>query len=154
MLKVSVANATASALKRSVLLAILAGLLIVGLWAYRQQARCTLKLEQGCVSLETAITPEQRAKGLGGRQSLADNQGMLFIYDQPQKACFWMKDTNFNLDMIWLNQDKQITKIETNVTPESYPTSYCADASTKYVIELTAGAVARNQLAIGQQLHF
>lgn len=158
MPRVSVVNVTASALKRPILTAVLVGFVVAailcGLWYWRQQASCTLSLPQGCVGLETAITPQQQSLGLGKRAALATNKGMIFIYNKPQRTCFWMKDTQFNLDIIWLNQSKTITKIEPNLAPSSYPKTYCSANDTKYVIELNAGSVERNNLAVGQKLNF
>lgn len=130
-------------------------LIVAGVVYRRQQTSCTIKLSQtGCVALETAVTREQQAKGLGGREAIAADQGMLFIYKQPQKTCFWMKDTKFNLDIVWLNDKKEITKIEPNLTPETYPQSFCSANSTKYVIELRAGIAHDNNLMVGQTLNF
>lgn len=123
-------------------------------WLYQHPVNCNLELRQGCITLETAQTSAQRAKGLSGRDSLRNDQGMVFIFERPQKACFWMKDTNFDLDIIWLNDQKQITQIRPQVSPDDYPEIYCAGPNTKYVIELPAGATARNQLVVGQQIDF
>lgn len=144
--------------KRPIVASVLVGFAVAatlsGLLYWKQQTSCTLSLPQGCVGLETAITPEQHARGLGKRSSLATNEGMVFIYEKPQKTCFWMKDTQFSLDIIWLNEAKTITKIEPNLAPSTYPNAYCSASDTKYVIELNAGAVERNSLAVGEQLNF
>lgn len=129
------------------------GLMVIGLAAWRHNNSCDLRLTSGCVHLERATTAKAQAKGLGGRDSLAPNQGMLFIYKSPQRACFWMKDTHFNLDMIWFDAAKTITMIKQNVSPATYPQSYCA-SNTQFVIELPASTVEQNQLSLGQQLNF
>lgn len=106
-----------------------------------------------CYPLERAETEEARIKGLSGRSELKAQTGMLFVYDNPGRQCIWMKEMNFNLDIIWLDEAKKITKIKQNVPPSSYPDSYCTD-NTKYVIELNSGDAAKLQLADGNKLEF
>ncbi len=102
--------------------------------------------------LEVADENSERARGLSGRDLLSENQGMLFIFKVPGTYCFWMKDTRIPLDMVWLNDQKQIVHIEQNVRPESYPTSFCPEQSALYVIELSAGNANTLKLQTGQQL--
>lgn len=129
-------------------------LVVIGVIAWQRNTACSIYLPvSGCTHLEIADTPKAQAKGLGGRDSLASSQGMLFVYDRPQLVCFWMKDTKFNLDMIWFDEYRNITKIKQDVSPETYPESYCMP-NTKYVIELPAGAAKQNQLSVGKNLRF
>ena len=51
------------------------------------------------IKVELAITPEARAQGLSGRPSLSENEGVLFVFDKPDKYSFWMKNMNFPLDI-------------------------------------------------------
>lgn len=104
------------------------------------------------VSLERAVTEEQRTMGLSGRSNLPNNQGMLFIFNNPARQCIWMKDMKFSLDIIWLNENKQIIKIMKNVPPSSFPNSFCAD-DTKYVIELNSGKTNSYGFAVGDSIH-
>lgn len=53
--------------------------------------------------LETVDTDAERRKGLGGRESLCENCGMLFVFETPSRYAFWMKDMRFPLDIIWLS---------------------------------------------------
>lgn len=112
-----------------------------------------LRVQEVCYPLERADTNEKRIKGLSAHPELKPQTGMLFIFDNPERQCIWMKDMNFNIDIIWLDTTKKITKIEQNVSPATYPNSFCAD-NTKYVIELNSGDAAKLQLGIGQQLTF
>ena len=70
-------------------------------------------------TVEVARTPEQQAQGLMHRQSLAPDRGMLFPYDPPQNASFWMKNTLIPLDMIFIRPDGTIARIEANTVPLS-----------------------------------
>src|SRR3989344_7914429 len=52
------------------------------------------------INVEIADTQDKRAKGLGGRDSLATGSGMLFIFPKADRYSFWMKGTKFPLDII------------------------------------------------------
>ena len=104
-------------------------------------------------NLDRATTNAERALGLSGRGSLLSKTGMLFVFDQKGEQCMWMKDMRFGIDMVWLNERKEIIKIEESVAPETYPKSFCSP-ETKYVVELSGGEARIFNLAIGQQLIF
>lgn len=62
------------------------------------------------VELELAITQQEMALGLGKRDGLAWNHGMLFVYEDPGFYSFWMKDMRFSIDILWL-RDGRIVEI-------------------------------------------
>jgi hypothetical protein len=70
-------------------------------------------------TVEVARTPEEQANGLMHRQSLAPDRGMLFPYEPPQSAAFWMKNTLIPLDMIFIRADGTIARIAANTVPLS-----------------------------------
>jgi len=102
--------------------------------------------------LEIVSTAESQQKGLGSRRNMASDRGMIFVFDPPATQCFWMKDMQFPLDIIWLNSAKQVTKVAANVSPSSYPEKYCSDNATKYVIEINAGEAKKADIAVGDTL--
>lgn len=69
------------------------------------------------VSVEIADSPAGRAQGLMGRTELAPLSGMLFVYEQPQSAWFWMKDTALPLDMVFIDPAGVVRDIVANATP-------------------------------------
>jgi uncharacterized membrane protein (UPF0127 family) len=69
--------------------------------------------------VEVARTPEQQANGLMNRQSLAPGRGMIFPYQTPRPASFWMKNTLIPLDMIFIREDGTIARIEAQTVPLS-----------------------------------
>lgn len=83
---------------------------------------------------------------------MASDQGMIFVFDPPSVQCFWMKDMEFPLDIIWLNRAKTVIKVAANVSPSSYPEKYCSDEEAKYVIELNAGEAKRADIVVGRRL--
>ena len=102
--------------------------------------------------LELAATPEARQQGLSGREALAQDRGMLFMYEREGIFCFWMQDMQFALDIMWLDAQQTVVHIEAHVSPETYPASFCPDSGAQYVIELNAGEAARAGIETGQQL--
>jgi len=93
--------------------------------------------------------------GLMFRKSLPDNQGMFFVFNEPDKYAFWMKNVEFPLDIIWINQDKVIIDIKANVSTcrDSCPT-LVPQEKAKYVLEVNAGFIEKNQVKIGDKVVF
>jgi uncharacterized membrane protein (UPF0127 family) len=106
-----------------------------------------------CINLEVADSEFEQKIGLSGRRSLASDQGMLFVFSQPDFQCFWMKDMLFDIDMIWLNDQKIVIGIDKNVPKESYPKNFCHDG-VSYVVELVSGQADNLGLKIGSKLNF
>jgi hypothetical protein len=106
-------------------------------------------------SLEVAATPQAQVLGLGNRASLPANHGMLFAFSGPPAAeCFWMKDMHFSIDIIWINASKTVVHINPNVSPNTYPKSFCPSEPAEYVIELNAGAASSAGIHDGETLNF
>ncbi len=106
-----------------------------------------------CLKIEAAKTPEARTQGLSGRENLAADTAMVFYFDAPGQQCFWMKDMKFSIDMIWLDEDKRVLKVADNVSPQTYPESFC-QADAQYVAEVPAGQAQKYNLVVGQQVEF
>lgn len=99
-----------------------------------------------------ADTSELRTRGLSDVISLDEHEAMLFIFEQPGVYKFWMKDMRFTIDIVWLDSEKRIVHIESNVSPESFPQSFGPNTPTQYVIEFTAGTVEQITLQVGDTL--
>lgn len=108
------------------------------------------------IRLELAITEEEREMGLMFRDSLAEDAGMLFIFDSVARWPFWMKNTFIPLDLVWLDDTGVITDVRANVQPcrrDPCP-SYTPQAPGRAVLELKAGVATAHGLAPGQKLTF
>jgi uncharacterized membrane protein (UPF0127 family) len=110
------------------------------------------------IHAEIADTTKKRAEGLMYREHLAKDRGMLFTFDQAQPWTFWMKNTRIPLDIIWMNEKKQIIHIAPNVpictrTDDSCP-QYQPNDPALYVLELGGGEAARLKLEKGTKLQF
>jgi uncharacterized membrane protein (UPF0127 family) len=110
------------------------------------------RIGQGYFNFEVADTSIERERGLSGRSPLADTDAMLFVFEQPDKHCFWMKDMKFSIDILWFDADKKLVYEKRGATPESYPENFCSDVPAKYTVEVTTGVAEKNQLKIGDKL--
>jgi uncharacterized membrane protein (UPF0127 family) len=113
---------------------------------------CAIKAPE-CINFELASDNRSRLRGLSDRDNLPKDRGLLFIFDKQEEQCIWMKDMRFPIDILWLDDNKKILKIEPNVSPDTYPKAYCAD-HTKYVIELNADTAKNAGLETGRTLNF
>jgi uncharacterized membrane protein (UPF0127 family) len=88
-------------------------------------------------AVEIAKTGEEQEQGLMFRDSMPENNGMLFIFDNPRPVEFWMKNTYIPLDIIFIGRDNKIRKIEKNTSPNSLKT-ISSDTSVIAVLEINA----------------
>jgi uncharacterized membrane protein (UPF0127 family) len=79
---------------------------------------------------------------------------MIFVFDQADIYAFWMKDMKFPLDIVWLNENREVINIKENALPESYPESFVPPQKSLYVIELNAGLVTKYGIKVGNILDF
>jgi len=109
------------------------------------------------VKAEIADTPEARAKGLMFRDSLPADKGMLFIFQQAAPHRFWMKNCKFPIDIIWMNDSKEIIYLSENTPPcQSDPCPPYGPMSGKalYVLEVVSGFAQKEKLKPGMKVQF
>ena len=113
-----------------------------------------LLTEFGGVSLriEYATTTEAREFGFGGRESIAPDQAMLFVFPSDDYYGFWMKDTLVPLDIFWLDSQGQVVSIQEEVQPSSYPDVFYPTTPARYVLETAAGFAREHAIATGTPL--
>lgn len=104
------------------------------------------------LKVEIADTPEERVKGLSGRESLDENAGLLFIYDEPGIYGIWMKEMKFPIDAIWLDGNYRVVDIARDVQPDSFPKVFEPSKPAKYILEVNASLAERNSIEIGDLL--
>lgn len=106
------------------------------------------------VKATVAGTSETRARGLGGREELAENEGMLFVFDSDASWGFWMKDMRFAIDILWISSDGKILDMRESVSPATYPSVFTPRAPARYVLELPAGFGKSHDVKIGDAVRF
>jgi uncharacterized membrane protein (UPF0127 family) len=102
-------------------------------------------------NIEVATTDQERALGLMFRRSLPENSGMLFIYDPPQPATMWMKNTLIPLDMVFISADGKVHRIESHTEPFSTAV-IDSDGDVIGVLELNAGEADKIELKRGDKV--
>jgi uncharacterized membrane protein (UPF0127 family) len=90
---------------------------------------------------EIADDERERNQGLMFRESLADDRGMLFHFQQPEMASFWMRNTIIPLDIIFIAPDGRILNIAERTTPYSEE-PVPAVGMTRGVLEIRGGRAA------------
>lgn len=127
-------------------------ILVATALAINTNYKSTLQFGNKTIAVEEVKSLRDKQKGLSGRESIADNRGMLFIYDEAGKHCFWMKDMKFPIDILWLDESKQVVYIAAHVPPESFPDFFCPPEDAKYVLEVKAGLSDQAGVDVGSQL--
>jgi uncharacterized protein len=110
-----------------------------------------LCFEGNCYDLELAITQTEKTNGLMNREVLPQDQGMLFVYDEPVKSIFWMKNTIIPLDILWLDENFQVLHIENAVPCDNLPCELYGNETAKssFVLEINSGEVDRINISVG-----
>lgn len=101
--------------------------------------------------VEIAKTQSQQAQGLMFRRSMPPDAGMLFVYDTPQPASFWMKNTFIPLDMLFIGADGRIVNIRARTVPQSL-TPVTSAGKVLAVLELNGGTTARLGITAGDRV--
>lgn len=104
------------------------------------------------ITVEVARTPQAQEIGLMHRTSLPANQGMLFVFDQKQTACFWMKNTRIPLSLAFLDDDGTILQL-TDMTPHSLQ-AHCSNRPVRLALEMNRGWFRNKKIQVGQRFTF
>lgn len=102
-------------------------------------------------SVEIADSEAERSQGLMFREHMAASAGMLFVYEQPKHAYFWMKNTLLPLDMVFADASGRVTAVHGNAIPQD-ETPIDGGADVAFVLEINGGLAARMGIAPGAVL--
>lgn len=121
--------------------------------SYPEQSVC---FKSNCFQVELAVTQEQQARGLMHREHLDEDKGMLFIFEEPGDHPFWMQNTLIPLDIIWIDENKEVLFIGKDIRPckQVICPSINPRQPAKYVLELNADTADRIGLEEGDKLRF
>ena len=108
------------------------------------------------IPVEVADTLKKRSLGLGKRPSLKKGWGMLFVFEERKPHRFWMKDMQFPLDIIWLDNHKIVHIIHKAKPANSRdePEVMTSPVPVNFVLEIAAGRAAKLRLKTGQRMKF
>ena len=107
--------------------------------------------------VDIALTDKQKQEGLSVKNSMNENEGMLFFMEEPSKASFWMKNMHFPIDIIWLDENFSIVHIEKELPPCTsafYCPSYKPLKESLYVLETIDGFANAHHLKVGDKINF
>ena len=105
------------------------------------------------VQVEIAQSPEELQQGLMHRESLGEQEGMLFLFGTEQPLDFWMKNTLIPLDIIFVNSEFEIVSVRTAVPCEADPCPlYSSGRAAQYVVEVNAGFAEDQGIHIGDRI--
>lgn len=117
----------------------------------------TLEIKGAKLKVEIADTQTKRSRGLGGKQSLAPDEGMLFIFPKADKYPFWMKGLAFPLDFVWIREDTVVDLLQ-NVQPSSVKLPdaslpvYESRENIDKTLEVPSGTIQRLDIKAGDTI--
>lgn len=125
--------------------------------SFRKDGKLSITLSENpnpiVLDIEIAKNEDDRMRGLMYRQSLPENAGMLFIFNDEEPRSFWMKNTFIPLDIIYINSRKEIVSIQKYTQPKS---TYAipSEKPAMYVLEVNAGFTDKNGINPGDNIDF
>jgi uncharacterized membrane protein (UPF0127 family) len=99
----------------------------------------SMRIGSRTFELEIARTQDQLATGLMNRDSMPADHGMIFVFDNDQLLHFWMKDTRYPLDVIFVNSGGQVVSVRQMAAYDT-KTDTTSEGLAEYAIELNLGA--------------
>lgn len=105
--------------------------------AQAQMPRMDFTLGFYRIEAEVAADLKNRMQGLMGRQAMAPQQGMLFVFPEAARHCMWMKNTLLPLSVAFLDDEGRIINIE-DMEPETLG-SHCAARPARFALEMNRG---------------
>ena len=108
-----------------------------------------IKIKIGSKSYEVKLaqTEEEQEKGLQGKTELDEDEGMLFVFDEPDEVSFWMKDTHIPLDIIFIDEELKVISVYQGI-PESE--EFITEKNVTFVLEVNQNS----GIKIGDELEF
>lgn len=113
-----------------------------------------LKIGDAQVRVDIALTPPEKFRGLSARESLGEDEGMLFVFGAPQRYSFWMKNIKFPLDIVWIDENKKVVDVTYDARPESYPLYFEPRYPSQYVLEVPSGWAMKHGVESGSIVEF
>jgi uncharacterized membrane protein (UPF0127 family) len=119
---------------------------------FGEESRYTLFIGTIPVLVTVADDPESRARGLGGVQSLGENEGKFFVFDEAKKHGIWMKDMVIPIDILWIDDNLSVVHIEKEVQPNTFPTVFAPPVEARFVLETNSFFVEAMKINIGDRV--
>ena len=129
---------------------IFVGILIVTLLLNKDSATKVI-VNGETFEVTIAKTDKEKQIGLSGKEKIEEDQGMLFVFENPDYYSFWMKEMKFPIDIIYISNDKVTTVIENAKPPSSDKslTVYRPGNKSDKVLEVNAGLAKKYNIQTG-----
>ena len=146
---------------RKILIGFLIGIILIGVALFlnfyfnKKMEVVKVCFKENCFLAQVAKTKTERTRGLMFRESLENNEAMLFVFEQPSVHSFWMKNCQISLDIVWLDENYKVVAIKANNQPcpeKGECQSINPNVVAKYALEINAGLA--NQLGIEEEDYF
>jgi uncharacterized protein len=118
----------------------------------KEKSLYEISINEIIIDVEIADTAESRQKGLMFKDSLPEEQGMLFIFEKEQKMSFWMKNTEIPLSIAYISKSGVIREIH-NLYPLSEK-AVQSSHSVLYALEVNQGFFDKKGIKVGDSIHF
>ncbi len=144
-------------------------LILAGTSNVNKQSTPVLLINEKTIHVELADTEEKRIRGLGGRETIGGDRGMLFVFPKSDTYGIWMKGMRFPLDVVWLSptrtdadmtqtnaerkQTLVVVDMKENVAVETYPNVFYPGSPALYVLELKGGSAKKNGIHVGSAVN-
>ena len=129
---------------------------LLGLAGCAASGGAQVELKGKQFAVEIADDDEERARGLMFRESMADDHGMLFVFDEDAPQSFWMKNTFIPLDILYFDGERRFVSGQYRVPTCRYGGERCpnypSEGDARYVLELNAGSGAALDLRAGDPI--
>jgi uncharacterized protein len=121
--------------------------------AHAETSLHELKIHNHVFKVEIVRTPQERARGLMYRDSLPENQGMLFVFETEQRSSFWMKNTCIPLSVAFIDRNGKILEIrsmkpfdETPIVSQSNQVLYALETNLGWFADhkIKPGSIIQN----------
>lgn len=96
-----------------------------------------IKIHNKEYKVKGATSSEEKAKGLQGVNNLPEDEGMLFYFDPPQDVQFWMKDVSIPLDIVFIDDDEEVIKVQEGIPNDE---TFIEAPDVAYVLEVNANS--------------
>ena len=103
-----------------------------------------------CLEARLALTTQEQEKGLQGVEHLADNEGMLFVFNPPRPVCMWMKDVPIDLEVGFFDENGRLMAVrQMKAQTEN---THCAPSKAAWALEVNQGWFEKKRLTKGAKL--
>ncbi len=139
-------------------LALVVIFLYISLYSDNVNNKCIIYLnsesgKKNIINAEVAGSSSEREKGLMYRESLSENDGMLFVFEKEQNLSFWMKNTLIPLDIAYINKNGIINEIY-HMKPLDVSVTYNSVKPAMFALEVNLGWYGRHKIKPGSKIEF